>query len=237
MNNIFFESPVLWSQIDANMHLRHSAYADFGAQARLELLKQAGLSLDVITGLHIGPVLFREELVYLREIHADDRVKVTVELTKCRADGSRWSFRQEIYRGDGIKSAIISVDGAWIDLSRRKLTGLPENIVHAFLERTPKSSDFQLEPIRPTMSQSTLFQQAQEDSKNLRQRPDNETLLKIYALYKQGTVGDAPSESPANPFDIVAKAKFEAWASLKGTSPEAAQEQYVTLINALKAQN
>lgn len=84
------------------------------------------------------------------------------------------------------------------------------------------------------MTQSDKFQKAQEDSKSLSERPDNETLLKLYALFKQGTTGDAPSEGPSNPFDIVGKAKFQAWSELKGTSPELAQEQYVALVEKLK---
>ena len=145
MKNIFFEGPVLWSQIDANMHLRHSAYADFAAQARLELLAFAGLSMETVAPLKLGPILFREELVYLREIRVHDHVIVTAEMTRCRPDGSRWSFRQEIYRKDGVKAAVVSVDGAWIDTEKRKLGTLPGELVRIFLEKIPRSDDFRLE--------------------------------------------------------------------------------------------
>lgn len=238
MENVFFEGPVLWSQIDANMHLRHSAYADFAAQARLSLLDHAGLSIDTVAPLKLGPILFREELIYLREIRVGDQVKVTAEMTRCRPDGSRWSFRQEIYRQDGIKAAIVNVDGAWIDIEKRKLGKLPEDLVPVFLSKIPHSSDFIMEhpkPIHPDMNLNDKFQRAQEDSKNLDERPDNETLLTLYALFKQGTAGDAPAESPSNPFDIVGKAKYEAWAKLRGTSGEEAQEQYIALVEQLKA--
>ncbi|HVI47237.1 MAG TPA: thioesterase family protein [Chitinophaga sp.] len=144
--NIFFEGPVLWSQIDANMHLRHSAYADFAAQARLALLDHVGLEASVFARLKVGPILFREELQYLREISPNDRVQVTCELTKCRTDGSRWSIRHEIYRGDGTKSAIVIVDGAWIDVLKRKLTTLPDELQTNF-KAIPRSSDFVEEPV------------------------------------------------------------------------------------------
>ncbi|HEU4852707.1 MAG TPA: acyl-CoA-binding protein [Telluria sp.] len=77
------------------------------------------------------------------------------------------------------------------------------------------------------------FQQAQADSKNLAERPDNMTLLKIYALFKQGSSGDATGERPGMT-DFVARAKFDAWDALKGTSQEDAMQQYIDLIEELK---
>jgi acyl-CoA-binding protein len=79
------------------------------------------------------------------------------------------------------------------------------------------------------------FEQAVADSKNLTQKPDNSTLLQLYSLYKQSTVGDVNTESPSNPFDFVAKAKYEAWAGLKGKSTEEAMKEYVGLIQKFKA--
>ncbi|MDN4036043.1 acyl-CoA-binding protein [Massilia sp. YIM B02443] len=83
------------------------------------------------------------------------------------------------------------------------------------------------------MSLQEQFNQAQIDSKNLSERPDNMTLLKIYALFKQGSSGDASGERPGMT-DFVARAKYDAWANLKGTSQEEAQQQYVDLIEELK---
>lgn len=146
MDNVFFEGRVMWSQIDANMHLRHSAYADFAAQARLQILESLGFSADALEKLHIGPILFREELIYLREVRPNDTVKVTCTLTKCRADASRWPFRQELFRGDDVQAAIINVDGAWIDMKARKLIGLPVEWIEKFM-RIPKTDDFVLESV------------------------------------------------------------------------------------------
>jgi acyl-CoA thioester hydrolase len=143
--NIFFEGPVLWSQIDANMHLRHSAYADFAAQARLNMLEQVGIKAVHFMQHQLGPILFREELIYHREIGANENVKVSCEMTKCKADGSRWSIKHEIFRGDGIKSATVNVDGAWIDFNKRKLTGLPAEMLEKF-KGVPRSVDFIEEP-------------------------------------------------------------------------------------------
>lgn len=83
------------------------------------------------------------------------------------------------------------------------------------------------------MSLQEQFDQALADSKNLPERPDNMTLLKIYALYKQASGGDAQGERPGFT-EMVARAKFDAWDSLKGTSKEDAMQQYIDLIEDLK---
>ena len=83
------------------------------------------------------------------------------------------------------------------------------------------------------MSLQDQFTQAQADSKNLSERPDNMTLLKIYALFKQGSSGDVTGERPGMT-DFVARAKYDDWAGLQGTSQEEAQQQYVDLIEELK---
>ena len=83
------------------------------------------------------------------------------------------------------------------------------------------------------MSLSDDFAKAQLDSKNLPERPDNMTLLKIYALFKQASSGDASGERPGFT-DMIGRAKWDAWHALTGTAQEAAQQQYIDLINDLK---
>jgi acyl-CoA-binding protein len=78
-----------------------------------------------------------------------------------------------------------------------------------------------------------LFLQAVADSKQLPERPDNLTLLKIYALYKQATDGDASGERPGFT-DFVARAKFDAWTALAGTDSDTARQDYIDLIESLK---
>ncbi|MES2266733.1 MAG: acyl-CoA thioesterase [Bacteroidota bacterium] len=141
MVNVFYEGQVLWSQIDANQHMRHSAYADVAAQARLNMLGLVGLNPARLFEFKVGPVLFKEELFYLREVVLGDFIKVTCAVSRSRADGSRWSIRHGIYRADGIKAAIINADGAWIDMDKRKLTLLPPELEGMFLN-TPKSDDY-----------------------------------------------------------------------------------------------
>lgn len=77
------------------------------------------------------------------------------------------------------------------------------------------------------------FEAAVADSKKLSERPSNDVLLKLYALFKQSTEGDVAGKRPGFT-DMVGRAKFDAWAAIKGTSDAAAMQQYVDLVNSLK---
>lgn len=76
------------------------------------------------------------------------------------------------------------------------------------------------------------FEAAVAQSKNLSERPDNPTLLKIYALYKQASSGDNTEPKPSFS-DMVNRAKWDAWSKLKGTEQDAARQQYIDLIESL----
>ena len=78
------------------------------------------------------------------------------------------------------------------------------------------------------------FEEAVADSRRLDERPDNATLLQLYALYKQATEGDNTGKKPSFS-DIVARAKWDAWTALKGTSAEDAKQKYVDLIESLRS--
>jgi acyl-CoA-binding protein len=78
----------------------------------------------------------------------------------------------------------------------------------------------------------TRFEQAKQDVQALSERPDNDTLLRLYALYKQGSEGDVSGAKPGF-FDFVATAKYEAWARLKGTTRDEARQKYVDLVKTL----
>jgi diazepam-binding inhibitor (GABA receptor modulator, acyl-CoA-binding protein) len=83
------------------------------------------------------------------------------------------------------------------------------------------------------MTLQAQFDQALAGSKNLPERPDNMTLLKIYALFKQASTGDVDGKRPGFT-DMVGRAKYDAWDALKGTSKDDAMQQYVDLIAELK---
>ena len=83
------------------------------------------------------------------------------------------------------------------------------------------------------MSLQSQFEQAVADSKQLPEKPDNMTLLKLYALYKQGSSGDVDGKRPGFT-DMVGRAKWDAWNELKGKGTDEAKQEYVELIESLK---
>lgn len=80
---------------------------------------------------------------------------------------------------------------------------------------------------------ATRFEKAQQEANTLPERPDNDTLLKLYALYKQATAGDASGDPPGG-FDFVRRAKFDAWSAVKGTPRDTAMQQYIDLVAGLR---
>nr|MBP8824794.1 thioesterase family protein [Flavobacteriales bacterium] len=96
-------------------------------------------------------ILFREECLFKREIRLGDQVDLLVRLSKARADGSCWSFRNEFMRKDGQLCAVLNVEGAWIDTQKRKIAILPAELMHRFLD-LPHSADVEL--LAPSASRS-----------------------------------------------------------------------------------
>ena len=91
--------------------------------------------------MHVGPILFREEAIFRRELRFGDQLSISVSLSKARRNFSRFSFRHIIRRADGTVCAEINIDGAWIDTNLRKLSTPPEMVGEA-LGKGPKSDDF-----------------------------------------------------------------------------------------------
>lgn len=144
MENIFYEGQIIWSMTDANGHLRHSAYADLAAQARVNALNEYGF-MEQLMQHKIGPILFREESVYLKELRLTEHVKVSAELTATREDFSRFSIKSTIFRAsDGTKCAEVNVDGAWLDLEKRKLAQLSGELI-ALFDKLPKAENLTIE--------------------------------------------------------------------------------------------
>ncbi|HNP19082.1 MAG TPA: thioesterase family protein [Fulvivirga sp.] len=141
------EFEVKWADLDPNRHMRHSAYNDYGAHMRVKILESIGLTMAKLESLKIGPILFREETKFYREVGMEGVITVTAALSKSRADASRWSFVHEMYRSDGIKAAVIEVDGAWLDINKRKLAIPPQEIIDLFLSM-PKAENFILENVK-----------------------------------------------------------------------------------------
>ncbi|HWJ29944.1 MAG TPA: thioesterase family protein [Flavisolibacter sp.] len=133
---------VRWSDLDPNFHVRHSVYYDWGAFCRVEFLNEYGLTADVMIKLQFGPILFREECIFRREIKSGDVINMDLKLLKSKKDFSRWSIQHRITKIDGTLCATITVDGAWMNIVQRKLMSPPEQ-VHEVFNKMPKSEGFQ----------------------------------------------------------------------------------------------
>jgi acyl-CoA thioester hydrolase len=132
MESFISEVQVRWSDLDPNVHLRHSVYYDFAASSRIAFLEKFGLTTGTMQRLQIGPILFREECLFKKEIRLNDSVTLDLVLVKARRDFSRWSIRHNIFRNSDTLSAIITVDGAWLDTSLRKLAVPPQEVKDVF---------------------------------------------------------------------------------------------------------
>ena len=133
---------IRWSDLDPNFHLRHSVYYDFGAFARISFMHEHGLTPFVMQQQQIGPILFREECIFKKEIHFNDTVEVSLQLLKASKDMSRWTMQHEIFKNKHILSAIITIDGAWIHTGLRKLTSPPPDFIKIY-EAIPQSTHFE----------------------------------------------------------------------------------------------
>ncbi len=141
--DIYKKQPeVRWADLDPNFHMLHSRYYDLGAYVRMCFLTEQGLSLGVMAEHKMGPILFREECVFKREISFGDKVDITLHMLKARKDGSRWTMQHHIYINDETLAAVITVDGAWMHTERRKLATPPPQFADIF-NSIPKAEGFE----------------------------------------------------------------------------------------------
>jgi acyl-CoA thioester hydrolase len=132
---------VIWADLDANAHMRHSAYADYGAQARIGFLTEHGFGLAEMHKHRVGPILFREDLRYLREVRASEKITVTCEAVGISPNRKHWKIRHRILRQDGEVACTIECQGAWFDLAARKVIPAPAEL-QAVMEKMPRSEDY-----------------------------------------------------------------------------------------------
>lgn len=140
MNSFSLKFQVKWSDVDPNMHLRNSVYMDFTDQVRIKFFHVNGISLLDFRRMHIGPILFSTTTNFRREILINEEVKVNCKLAMMTEDGRKWEILHEVFKENGELAATVIASGAWMDLTKRKLTTPPVEIVRIFddLERVEK---------------------------------------------------------------------------------------------------
>ena len=142
MNQFKIPVELRWADLDPNFHLRHSVYYDYGAFCRIQFLASQGITAQFMHQQHFGAILFREECVFKKEIRLSDTITIDVKLAKARKDGSRWTMQHQIFKNDEILAAVITLEAAWIDTAKRKVTVPPDEVQLAF-ERAPKVEGFE----------------------------------------------------------------------------------------------
>ena len=135
-----------WADFDANKHMRHTAYNDYAAECRIRFFNDNGFPIDQFENHNFGPVLFKEETNFYREIKLGESINIALFLQGMSAKGERFKMFHKIFREDGVLAAEIEIYAAWIDLKKRKLTEPPVTIVETFnsLERTENYEEISL---------------------------------------------------------------------------------------------
>jgi acyl-CoA thioester hydrolase len=141
-----FRQPIAlrWADLDPNGHVRHSVYTDWGATVRISYMERQGVGFAWMAAHAIGPILFREEVRFLRELRFGDELTIDLWLAAASVDGRKWRMRHRIVRS-GDEAAIIEVDGAWLDLQARKIVVPPDDIARAFAD-VSRTDDFAVLP-------------------------------------------------------------------------------------------
>ncbi|OAD45323.1 acyl-CoA thioesterase [Polaribacter atrinae] len=131
-----------WSDFDPNRHMRHTAYNDYAAEVRVRFFKEQGFSIEQFTKHNLGPILFTEETSFRKEIHLGENISVDFKISGLSKNKERWKITHQVFNEAGQLSAIIKVYGAWIDLTKRKLT-IPPAEAQCLFDSAIKSEDFE----------------------------------------------------------------------------------------------
>lgn len=132
---------VRWADCDFNGHMRHSAFNDYGAHLRVSMFTDFGLPIEKLMSEEMGPVLFREETKFYKELRLNQAFKVDCEIISMRRNGKIWSMHHHFYTADNHLAAEITVDGAWMSLIKRKVVTPPAEYVE-FIYKFPRSKEF-----------------------------------------------------------------------------------------------
>jgi len=141
MEKFSMDVQMRWADLDPNFHTLHSVYYDWGATCRMKFLTDQGLTIALMKKLNFGPIIFREECVFRKEVAYGDVVSINLTITKAKKNYSRWSLHHEIIKNGDVTAAIINIDGAWLNTIERKLFTPPPEVAVVF-DQIPRSPQF-----------------------------------------------------------------------------------------------
>jgi acyl-CoA thioester hydrolase len=134
---------IRWSDLDPNFHVLHSRYYDFGAYCRMAFLTENGFTPAVMMKHHVGPILFREECLFKREVTFGDEITINFKLEAISADYRKWTMVHEIFKNKDTLSAFITAEGSWLNTVERKVTIPPQEVID-LLDKSPRTDSFRM---------------------------------------------------------------------------------------------
>lgn len=133
---------VRWQDIDANRHLRNTAFSEYATDTRFRMLLSRGFGQAEFEEVRIGPVILREDIRYRREVLLGQTVTVNAMSAGLSDDGSHWRIRQEIRLPDGREAATLTLDGTWIHMDTRRIVEPPPELI-AIMRELPRVREFE----------------------------------------------------------------------------------------------
>lgn len=135
---------VRYSDLDTNGHVANTSYLKYSTDTRVGYLLTNGVTAEMMRESGFGPVVFREEITYLSELHAPEEIEVHYWFKSLHRDGIRFESCTEIRRPGGELSARVDIQGGWMSLSKRRLEKPPEqawNLMAALLIEKTVAAD------------------------------------------------------------------------------------------------
>lgn len=120
---------VRWADLDANGHMKNTAYIEYAVQSRFAFFAEQGFPATEFSKQHFGPVVFREEVIYYKEMRMLEPLIVTFQVDELNEDGSRFTLHNTLYKENEVKAAEVISKGAWLDTNTRKLTTPPQKLL------------------------------------------------------------------------------------------------------------
>jgi len=136
----FFAS---WGDIDFNSHMGNTAYLNKAADMRMMFFSANGFTMDAFVREKLGPVIMKDEIEYYKEIKLLEEFNLTISLKAISDDGSKYILQNDFYLTNGKSAAKVTSTGGWFDLSARKLTQPPKDLLEA-LFTLPKADSFHI---------------------------------------------------------------------------------------------
>lgn len=132
-----------WANVDFNGHLGNTSFMDLAVDVRMFFFAENGFSIAEFQRQRFGPVIFKDEIEYYKEMYLLDQIRITFQGAALSKDASRFKIRNEFFREDGKLAARLNTNGGWLDLDKRKLIVPPQNLADA-MQSLARTEDFEV---------------------------------------------------------------------------------------------